>query len=176
MSDQEQDNKHREISGYERMLDHLRHTLADWRDESGPRVRQALASARERVVELGELTGEEADRIAEWLQRDLEEAADYTARTERDLSDWLRMDLTLIESWLWDRFSAVADRTRLEWLELDEALSSPNSYHTGEIAGPGSLTCSACGETLQFRHAGHIPPCPSCRGSEFTRATTADEN
>lgn len=174
MSEHEPD-KHREVRGYERMLEQLRDRLTDWRDAAGPRLREALNAAREQLVELGELSHEEADRIADWLRRDIEEAADYTAKTERDIGDWFRMDLQLIESWLWDQFSSVADATRLDWQRFQQSLAQGAAYHTGEIAGPGTLICQACGESLKFMRAGHIPPCPNCRETVFNRPTTDDD-
>lgn len=168
-------DKHREVRGYERMLERLRHSLNDAGEETGPRLRRGLARARAELVELGELGHEEADRIADWLRRDLEEAAAYTARTERDLGDWFRMDLQLIESWLWDHFRRVADDTRLEWQQFEADVAERSTYHTGEIAGPGTIICQACGEELRFAHAGHIPPCPSCHGSVFARPSSRQD-
>lgn len=169
MSEHNQDDKHREVHGYERMLGQVREAISHWRDDAGPRLHYALTSARDHLVEIGELSRDEAERIAGWLRRDIEEAADYTARSESDLADWLQMDRQLIESWLWDQFSAVADQTRLELKPIETTPGEPAPYHTGEIAGPGTLICRDCGETLRFERAGHIPPCPQCRGSLFTR-------
>jgi len=164
------DQRDREISGYERMLGRLRDSVEDWRDETGPRLRWAIDRLREQAVELNELTHDEADRVARWLRRDVEEAADYSVRTERDLSNWLSMDIQLVESWLWERFSSVADQTRLDWLRFQQSLADNAEYHTGEIAAPGSLACDACNATLRLRQAGHIPPCPSCGQTVFYRA------
>ncbi|WP_435104787.1 zinc ribbon-containing protein [Arhodomonas sp. AD133] len=163
------EQRDREIQGYERMLERLRDRLESAEREFTPRVREALEHARDRAVELGELTREEADRVATSLRRDLEDAADYTARHDTDLNAWLRMDVQLVENWLWDQFSSVADRTRLEWLQFQQWLERAAEYHTGEIAGPGALHCTDCGETLTFTKAGHIPPCPKCRGTVYRR-------
>jgi polyhydroxyalkanoate synthesis regulator phasin len=167
--DNHHDDREREARGYERMLEQLRESFDYWRHETGPRLGETLNNARESLIEFGELTREEADRVAEALRRDLEEAVDYTARTERDVGDWLRMDTQLIESWLWDKFSAVVDQSRVDWLRFQQALNQANTYRSGELTGPGTLICRGCGESLQFARAGHIPPCPSCRGSAFTR-------
>ncbi|WP_440995969.1 zinc ribbon-containing protein [Arhodomonas sp. SL1] len=165
-----EDPQERERRGYETMLGRLRERLEEAEHGFGPRVREALEHAREQAVELGELTREEADRIASWLRRDLEEAADFTARTDRDLNSWLHMDVQLIENWILDRFTSVADRQRLEWLEFEQFLERASEYHTGEIAGPGRLRCRNCGETLTFTRPGHIPPCPKCHGTVYSRA------
>ena len=42
-------------------------------------------------------------------------------------------------------------------------------YHTGEVTGPGTLVCVECGKELHFHKAGHIPPCPGCRGTRYQR-------
>ncbi len=159
----------REIRAYEKMLDRIRHALGEFESDVGPRLRLAVERARERAVELGELSREEADRISEYLRRDIEQAADYTTRNDQDLGGWLRMDLQLIEEWIWDRFSSVADQTRLDWIRFEQSLEEASTYHTGEITGPGVLTCQNCEEQMQFPRAGRIPPCPHCHATVFDR-------
>lgn len=160
----------REVHGYERMLERLRERLEETGETVGHGVREALDTVRERSVELGELTRDEADRVAQWLQRDLEDAAEYVETARGTYAEWLHMDLQLVENWIWDRFSSVADQTRLEWQAFNRELQAASRYHTGEITGPGALVCRECGETLHFKRAGHIPPCPSCHGTRFERA------
>lgn len=152
---------------YERMLDRLRSAMEH------AKLPEALETVKERAVAQGELTREEAERIGGFLRRDVEEAARYSVATDDDLTGWLRMDLQLVESWIWDRFSSVADKTRLEWMALQRELQEHSAdYHAGEIAGPGSLSCSNCGEVIRFTQAEPIPPCPSCQGSDYRRAPT----
>ncbi len=173
--DKSRDQDHH-VRGYERMLDRLRAFMEQAGEQGRTRLRDALEAARDKTVELGELTREEADRIAGYLQRDVEEAAQYSATTDDDLSGWLQMDLQLVENWVWDRFASVADRTRLEWIELQHQLQRAAEYHTGEIAGPGALVCDGCGETLQYSKPGRIPPCPRCHGTVYRRPVSADES
>lgn len=62
----------------------------------------------------------------------------------------------------------IADPTLSEWLTWKADLEQ-QTYHTGELTGPGVLLCNQCGERLHFTRAGRIPPCPKCGGSEFHR-------
>lgn len=158
------EHKQKELHGYEQMLERLR-------DRFGEATADALKTVREQAIELGELTREQAERVAEALQRDLEDAAEYVARERGTYADWLHMDLQLVEHWMWDRFSSVADQTRLQWMDLQRELTAASRYHTGEITGPGALVCRECGEVLHFARAGHIPPCPRCHGTRFERAS-----
>lgn len=132
-------------------------------------LQKALASARETAVELGELTRDEADLVAAWVRRDLHDAGDYLSRTGHELGDWLHMDLELIEHALLDLIAKAADRTQLDMLKFQEETIQAGAYRTGEVTGPGTLRCSECGEELNFRAPGHIPPCPHCHNTTFER-------
>ena len=65
-------------------------------------------------------------------------------------------------------FSTVVDKTRLE-LDLLAMQSDALGWHSGQIAGIGTLECAQCGEQLHFHKTGRIPPCPKCAGTEFAR-------
>ncbi|EAR21891.1 zinc ribbon-containing protein [Nitrococcus mobilis] len=162
-------NRDHHAHAYERMLDRLRHAMEH------AKLHEALETVKERAVELGELTREEAERVGSFLRRDVEDAARYSATTDEDLKSWLRMDLQLVENWIWDRFSSVADRTRLEWMALQRELQQQQTsdYYAGEVAGPGALTCSNCGAVIRFTQAEPIPVCPQCQGSVYRRAPTS---
>lgn len=162
-------NRDHHVHAYRRMLDRLRNAM----EHTG--LHNALKSVKKQATELDKLTQEEAERIGGFVQRDIEDAARHSAKDGEDLTGWLQMDARLVESWIWDRFSSVADQTRLEWMALEqEAQQQPRQYHTGEIAGPGTLICSNCDEAIQFREPGRIPPCPNCRGSTYLRTSAAE--
>jgi hypothetical protein len=157
------------VSAYDTMLGRVSDTLAGIEKKGLPGLRESIDHAREHAVELGELTREEADRIASYVQRDMEEAASFLADTGEEIREWLRFDLQLVETRLIDVFSRVADQTSLQLRELAERARRAELYHTGEVAGPGTLVCTACGKELHFHKPGRIPPCASCRGIEFRR-------
>lgn len=153
--------------GYETMLHRARAALA----EHLPTVREAVDHAKEKAVELGELTREEAERVREYLRRDVEDAGAYLADTRRELTDWLHLERDLIESQLLDSLSVLADQTRLEYEKLAAQAQRADERHTGEVVAPGTLRCTQCGERLRFSESGHVPPCPKCHGTVFRRAS-----
>ena len=134
-------------------------------------MQQAFERAKDRAVELDELTREEAEEIADYLKRDFQEAGHYLADTGHELRDWLHLDIALIEQSMLDLISSVADKTRIELMQLEQQARQASEYHTGQITGPGSLECTECGEVLHFKQTGHIPPCPKCQHSVFIRKT-----
>lgn len=145
------------------------HDFAEEADkEFGPKVEYAISRAKEGISELEEVTAEEVDKLGEFLQRDIVDAAEF----DGDLRGWLQTDLDLIENQVLDWFSVLVDHTRLELDRLRENAMRYGEWHTGEIAGIGTLKCKSCGELLHFHKSGHVPPCPKCRGTRYSRRTT----
>jgi len=157
------------IQGYNRMMARSRETIEQAESKALPVLRESIEKARHTAVELEELSHDEAQKIAAWLKRDLQDAGRYLAETREELAEWLRFDLDRIENSLLEVFSHVADRTRIEWAQLQAELERDPPYHTGEITGPGTLYCGTCNEVLHFHHTARIPPCPKCHGTTFRR-------
>lgn len=155
---------------YHKMVDRVRSILGEGVIKTEPKVHKGIEKAKQEAVELGELSSEEADRLGRYLRRDLEDAAKYLTDTGKAFSDWLMLDLELIEEQLLDAFSQVADKTRLELALWAEQAHHAQDYRTGEIAGIGTVACLSCGEYLHFHKAKQIPPCPKCGHTVFTRA------
>lgn len=169
MADDRQEN--RLARAYERMLERLNQYTRTSPPEHP--LRDALDAVKRRAVELGELTREEADRIGDYLRRDIEQAARYLASGDNHYREWLYMDLQMIENWLLDQFSSAVDPARVDLLRFREGLHRVEEYHTGEIAAPGLLVCVSCGETLSLDTAAEIPPCARCHGTRFVRPPEA---
>jgi hypothetical protein len=162
----------RMVAAYDRMLKHTHDAIADAQKETVPRVRDILEKTRDQMVELGELTREEAAKVSGYVERDIKDAAAYIAETGAGLRDWWRFDLRLMEERMIDVFTSVADQTSLQLREWAEQARRAPAYRTGEITGPGTLVCEACGEALNFLKAGRIPPCPKCGGTAYRRDAT----
>ncbi|WPL16518.1 hypothetical protein Thiowin_01476 [Thiorhodovibrio winogradskyi] len=159
------------VDAYERMLERTRERL-DAAEDATPKLRDWLEKARDHMVELGELTREEANRVAEYIERDIEDAAHYLVDTGEELKTWWRFDLELIEERLLEVFTSVADQTSLQlqaWAERAEQARTQRRYHSGEITGPGTLVCNHCGARVHFQRATRISDCAECQGKEFRR-------
>jgi polyhydroxyalkanoate synthesis regulator phasin/ribosomal protein L37E len=159
------------VGAYDKMLERTRQGIAETQ-ESMPKLRHMLESVRDNMVELGELTREEAHKIAEYVERDIEDAASYIVETGEDLRNWWRFDLELIEQRMLDAFTSVADLTSLELGQWAEQARRATLYQAGQITGPGTLICDRCGAQTHFVRTGRIPACAECNGLAFKRAAT----
>ena len=153
---------------YELLLEKAIEEASKVKQKTGPALHKIIDETSQQLSLLGELTEEEAEKVSEYLKRDLTQAAAYMQETGTDFKKWLAIDTAMIEDYLFNRFKEAADQTTIELMQLKQAAETA-TYHSGEITGPGILMCDDCGEQLHFHKAGHIPPCPKCKHSEFHR-------
>lgn len=159
----------RQVHAYNRMMERVKAALERNEQKSLAALQQVIDATKDKAVELGELSREEADRIGGYLRRDLEDAGEYLAESGNELESWLHFDIELVEDRLWEAFTAAADQTKLAFLELEEQARLASEYRTGELTSMGTLQCENCGELLHFHRTGPIPPCPQCRYTRFVR-------
>jgi len=153
------------IDAYNNLLHRLFDPLSDASDKLKPNLEKKL----EQAAELDELGREEIDTISGYLRRDIEAAAEWMAKNDEGLGDWLRFDVEQVEARTLEAFTQLADQTTVELKQLERQANAVGEWHTGEITGIGTLVCKECGEELHFHKTGHIPPCPKCHGSVFKR-------
>lgn len=154
---------------YENMYESVAEKLHTAKDKTLPLLHDWIDEAKNKAVELDELTEEDAKQLTEWLKRDYNDIIHYLAETESELEDWLGFEASLIKSTIIQKLLETADKTTVELLRMKANAHLPSSYHTGEITGPGTLICDECQEKLHFHKAGRIPPCPKCNSTMFSR-------
>lgn len=160
---------------YHKMVSRVRSLVGEEENKAEPEVSKGIEVAKQKAVEADELSQEEADRLGDYLRRDLEDAARYLSDTGKALGDWLMLDLELIEEQLLDAFSQVADKTRFELALWAEQARHAQDYQAGEIIGIGTFACLNCGERLHFHQASPLPPCPKCHHTLFQRLKRNEE-
>lgn len=173
--DNNKDPVERLVGAYETMLERVHEAADSAERKTVPWLRETLAGARERAVELGELTREEADKVSSYVERDIHDAARFIADSGQEFRDWLAFDMSLIQDRFLDMMAGMADQTSRALQDIAERAREASTYHTGEITAPGVLECSACGEQLHFDRTGHIPPCPKCNGTVFRRSAHTEQ-
>ncbi|TNF36592.1 MAG: hypothetical protein EP315_03935 [Gammaproteobacteria bacterium] len=161
---------HKLVDAYNRMMARIRDSIDSAEASAVPTLQKAINMAKQEAIHLGEITLEEAEEIGNYIKRDINDAAEYLMETSHEFSEWLMLDLEIIEQKVLELFLSVADKTRLELEQFAHPRCEISEYHTGEITGPGSLVCVDCGQMVHFNTTSHIPPCPKCHHTEFRRA------
>ena len=166
MSNDNQNSKENLVPAYQKMMTRVEKTQKSAIKKT---LQQHIEDAKEKAVELEELTLEEAERIGDYLRRDLHDAAEFIVSTEQALADWIRFDLEVIEESLLEMFSMMVDQTQLELENLAERAHQVTEWNSGEITALGTLYCEMCGKALHFHKPDYIPACPNCGATCFKR-------
>ncbi len=154
---------------YENMYEHVADNLHKAKDKTGPLINKLIDEAKDKAIDIEDIAEEDAEKLAVWLRRDLDDAINYLSETEYALKDWLGFETSVLKNAMIHALLETADKTTLALLRMKDNAHEPYDYHTGEIAGFGTLICDECGERLHFHKAGHIPPCPKCHKTNFHR-------
>ncbi|MEF3073974.1 zinc ribbon-containing protein [Methylobacter sp. Wu1] len=159
-------NKNKFIAAYNEFMKHLHETM----DETIHSLADALEISKEKTRKSTDLTEDEIDQVSGYVKRDIEHAAHGLSETKdtESLSEWFKFDIELIENFALDAFLGLADKTRLELAKLGQ-LAELNTYHTGDITGPGTFVCDQCDKQIAFKSTSEIPECPACHGKTFVR-------
>lgn len=156
------------IKAYDDLMGHLYEAL----DDTLHTIADALEIAKEKTSALGGHTQEEINKVADYVMRDVEHVAtsQTTLKEENNsLSEWLKFDIALIENFALDAFMDIADKTRVKLAALEMEAKLYHPYKSGEVAGPGTFVCDACGKQIAFKSTSIIPACPECKGDSFSR-------
>lgn len=165
----EQNIEQKLIAAYDKMMERVEHLLDAAEQQALPVLQKNIDKAKQQAIELKEITKEEAEKIGDYLRRDLHDAAEHLESSGKEFSSWFSFDLKLIEDRVLDIFVKVADKTRLELAQLAEQAKRAQEYHTAEITSIGTLACQECETLLHFKKTSRIPPCPKCHKTVFVR-------
>lgn len=169
------DSTGKQSHAYANMLERVRQGLESTEDDVATRLQYVIDAAKEKAFELGGLTREEAEKVGEYLLRDMQDASGYLAQEGKQLGDWLKFDIELVEERLAEVLTETLDHavntTNLELQQLADTAAKENLWYTGEVTGPGTLVCDNCGHELNFYHIQDVPGCPRCDGTIFKRVS-----
>jgi hypothetical protein len=161
--------KERLHNAYHRLMEALQGIWEDTENRTIPPLKEGLELSKQKLSDLGELTREELDTVAGYLQRDLHDAAEFLEQSGKVIGDWVKRDLEFAEYKFTELFADLAETTRSRLDQLAKRARQAGEWHTGEITGVGILECKSCGEKIHFKRAGHVPPCPKCGGTAFRK-------
>lgn len=139
----------------ERVSDQLKRT----QDRGGDALNAALQRASEMSATAGEFTSEQIERASGYVRRDL-----FSLSENRE-----RLRPARVKSGFLALASEALERAGSGLSKLSDRLEGPLKFETGEVTGPGTLTCVACDSQMRFQNSGRIPPCPKCHKTSFKK-------
>lgn len=163
------DQREKILKVYDQVMDHIYDALHSADAALRPTIEELVENATEIAHKAKDLSKEDAQELSRYLKRDINHALHSMHKNGQELKDWISFDLELIEDRFIDIISKAADSTWLDLRNFEQSTHARTLYKTGEITSPGHLYCIKCNQTMQFKKSAHIPPCPKCHATEFSR-------
>lgn len=153
---------------YDLLAEKFHKLYAEGSERGSAAITKALEASRTQLVAAGTFTTNQSHDLKRYMARDLEQTISELQHVEAATKQTLNPS----------RLSAGALSSLVALLETSgHALQSLGNkakeiltYKTGEMTSAGTLHCNACQHTLVMTKTGHVPPCPNCNATEFTKS------
>lgn len=166
MANTEQDKSRLEAQ-YDKLASKFNELYLAGRERGREAMTVALDKAHEQMVALGEFSAEQGQEMKNFLARDLEQ----TTADMQHLGEEAKVHLNpaRLGAGALASVAAAMEATSQALHSLSDKARQSLTYKTGEMTSAGTLTCKACGAKVHLKATGHVPPCPKCSGTVFTK-------
>jgi Zn finger protein HypA/HybF involved in hydrogenase expression len=162
MNDQNDKNEEpEEVSLYEKLASRT----ADLLEEGKKTFDEALKKAKEELSAAGDFSREQADKLGEYVRRDLKENAGKAKDAVVKAVEPQR-----VAAGVQSAFTRILTSAAETLTELAEKSEKSLEFKTGEITSPGTLTCKECEAEMHMTKTTRIPPCPKCHKTIFRKS------
>lgn len=162
MSDQNEKKEEQEEVG---LYEKLASRTADLLEEGKKTFEEALRKAKEELSAAGDFSREQADKLGEYVRRDLKENADKAKEAVIKAVEPQRLAAGVQSA-----FTRILTTAAETLTELAEKSEKSLEFKTGEITSPGTLTCKECDAEMHMTKTTRIPPCPKCHKTVFRKS------
>jgi isocitrate dehydrogenase len=153
---------------YDRFAERSRELFETSQEKGRDAFEKAMEVARAQLAAAGEFTAEQGEAFKKYLERDLEQTAEDFRALGQEAEE--RLHPSRVGAGALSSLARLLHATGRTMVSLSQRAEETLAYQTGEITTAGTLTCSACGQTVQLKATGHVPPCPSCHGTRFRKS------
>ena len=162
MNDQNDKREEQEEVG---LYEKLASRTADLLEEGKKTFDEALKKAKEELSSAGDFSREQADKLGEYVRRDLKENADKAKDAVIKAVEPQRVAVGVQSG-----FTRILTSAAETLTELAEKSEKALEFKTGEITSPGTLTCKECDAEMHMTKTTRIPPCPKCHKTVFRKS------
>lgn len=162
MSDQNDKKEEQEEVG---LYEKLASRTADLLEEGRKTFDEALKKAKDELSSAGDFSREQADKLGEYVRRDLKENADKAKEAVIKAVEPQR-----VAAGVQSVFTRILTTAAETLTELAERSEKSLEFKTGEITSPGTLTCKECDAEMHMKKTTRIPPCPKCHKTIFRKS------
>ena len=155
----------------EQQYDLLAHKFNELYLTGKERGREAMAVAlekgHEQLTALGVFSAEQGQVLKQYLDRDLDQTISDAKQLGEEAKE--RLHPARLGAGALSSLATVLELTSNALHSMSAKTKEKLTYKTGELTTAGTLTCQVCGQQVQLKKTGHVPPCSKCNGTLFNK-------
>lgn len=163
----DKDERGRYEALYDRYAERTRELFEAGQEQGKYAIEKAAETAREQFAAAGEFSVEQGEAFRSYMLRDLAQTEADMRNVGQEAAD--RLNPARLGAGALSSIARLLQATGSVLQSLSHKAEESLHFNTGEITAAGTLTCTKCGQKVQLKQSGHIPPCPSCHGTEFRK-------
>lgn len=152
---------------YDRYTERARELFEAGQEKSKVAMESAMEAARTQFAAAGEFSAEQGEAFTKFMRRDLDQTAEDMQALRQEAGE--RLSPSRLGAGALSSMARLLEATGAALKNLSRKAEETLHFNTGEITSAGTLTCTQCGQKVQLKRSSHIPPCPSCHGTEFRK-------
>lgn len=161
MSENNDNNDHQDVGLYEKLATRTAELL----EEGKKTLDEALKKAKDELSKAGDFSGEQMDKVASYVRRDVADNAEKATEAVKKAVDPQR-----VAAGAQSIFARILNSAADALSDLAEKAEKTVEFKTGEVTSSGTLTCKDCGAEMHMKTTGRIPPCPKCHKTTFRKS------
>lgn len=153
---------------YDKLASKFTELYLSGRERGRTAMLEALDKAQEQLLKLEVISAEYGEELKTFLARDLDQVISDAQRLggeAREKFNPSRLGLGALAS-----LANALELTGNALHNLSDRTRKAVVYKTGEVTSAGTLTCQSCGAQMHLKNTGHIPPCPKCSHTQFSKS------
>ncbi|MDE2430904.1 MAG: hypothetical protein KGM99_19460 [Burkholderiales bacterium] len=166
--DNNEQEKARLAQQYDKLAARFNELYLAGKERSRESMNVALEKAREQMTAVGEFSAERGEELKQYMARDLDQTIADAQKLGEEARE--RLHPSRLGAGAMASLAAMLDMTSSAIQSLKEMTQNAITYKTGEMTSAGTLTCHGCGQKVHLKETGHVPPCPKCSGTVFTKS------
>ncbi|MDX8381426.1 MAG: hypothetical protein R8M14_04875 [Ghiorsea sp.] len=149
---------------YDALAEKFKEEFESATDNTVEITKKALEKARQKLTEAGQFTEEKGEKLKTFLEHDLTRLAQEMSKGAKAKLNPTRLGTGALAS-----MSKLLHKTGVAISGFADKADASLACKSGEITSAGKLVCNHCGNKMNFKKTGRIPPCPKCHKTEFTK-------
>lgn len=160
-------NRHNEAL-YDRFVEKTKVLFELGQEKSEQAWEKAMEVTREQMAAAGEFSAEQGEVFKRYLQHDLENTVVDMRKVGVTAKD--RLNPSRLGAGALSSLAKLLHATGGALMSLSEKTEEALQYRTGDITTAGTLTCTACGHSIQLKQTSNVQACANCQNTTFRKS------